>query len=1216
MGLILDGSNGVSASGNITGSYILGNGAFLTGISGGGGSSYSNSNVQAYLPTYNGNILLNNLSVTTVSSSLIPLSNVTQSLGNATNQWQELWVSNNTIYIGGTPLTVNSGNLQVSGSNVLITAPNATTNVSTISATGNVTAATLISTTNINSGGNVSATGNVNATNINATNAYITGVVSANGNVRGSNLATSGNVQGTYILGNGAFLTGIAASYGDANVESLLSGGTVSTNIVTTANVNANNIVATTLTGTLQTAAQPQITSVGTLTGLTVGGAIVGNALTINGTTLLEGNVNISGNVSIPGNITQINGNSGSFFGNSEGFGALYAGIPSGYTPQPQTIIQASSDYAGFSQINLQNISSGATASADYVVTGDNGNINTNFIDMGYTSSAYAGASQTGTLGNAPSASDGYLYVQGTSNANPGGNLVIGTTTPNRNVLIIAGGGNTANVVANIGPGVVSVTGSLNLTGAIISGANIRGAVLKGTGVDVTGGNILGATVSTTGNITGAYFIGNGSQLTGLPAGYSNADVAAYLPTYSGNLGVDFVTATGNIDAGSNYILGNGALLTGLVAGYSNIDAAAYLDSGTISTNIITTANISGDYILGNGALLTGLVAGYSNADAIGLLESGTLTTDIITTGNVSANNVSGTLETATQPNITSLGTLSSLAVSGAIATNILNVTSNAQVGNLNVTGNINLTGNVTQISGNSGQFFGDTYGFGALYAGIPVGYTVEPQTVIQASGDYNDYVQVNIQNINPGAYASGDFVVTGDVGDANAFFIDMGYASSTFDGSGANALGNLVGASDGYLYVQGGSSGVQGGNLVIGTNTVGRNILFTVGGGNTVNQVANMSASLFSVTGAIIATDNIRGVDLIADGNISAIGNITGTYFSGNGAGLANIQYGNIDNAYGNADVAAYLATSNAAITGSSISVSGNVTATDISGTLTTASQPNITDVGTLLGLNVNGAISASGNVTGALFIGDGGGLGNIQYANIAGAYGDSNVTSLLAGGTVSTNITTTANVSGGNIISTGVISTTGSIVSSGNLRSGNVNSVNSLTGTGLNISTGTATLGNITNANGNLVGNIGSSSNYFNTVFAQATSAVYADLAEKYTADALYEPGTVVSFGGTEEVTISELASDSKVAGVISANPSYLMNATLESEYVAVVALTGRVPCKVTGTIQKGDLIVSAGNGVATASASPSIGTVIGKALENFNGESGVIEVVVGRI
>jgi len=62
--------------------------------------------------------------------------------------------------------------------------------------------------------------------------------------------------------------------------------------------------------------------------------------------------------------------------------------------------------------------------------------------------------------------------------------------------------------------------------------------------------------------------------------------------------------------------------------------------------------------------------------------------------------------------------------------------------------------------------------------------------------------------------------------------------------------------------------------------------------------------------------------------------------------------------------------------------------------------------------------------------------------------------------------------------------------------------------------------------------------------------------------------------------------------------------------------VALTGRVPCKVTGTIQKGDLIVSAGNGVATASASPSIGTVIGKALENFNGESGVIEVVVGRI
>jgi hypothetical protein len=73
--------------------------------------------------------------------------------------------------------------------------------------------------------------------------------------------------------------------------------------------------------------------------------------------------------------------------------------------------------------------------------------------------------------------------------------------------------------------------------------------------------------------------------------------------------------------------------------------------------------------------------------------------------------------------------------------------------------------------------------------------------------------------------------------------------------------------------------------------------------------------------------------------------------------------------------------------------------------------------------------------------------------------------------------------------------------------------------------------------------------------------------------------------------------------------------MNAGLEADYVATVALTGRVPTRVTGTVRKGDLMVSAGNGVARAEADPRVGTVIGKALENHEGTEGVIEVVVGR-
>ena len=145
--------------------------------------------------------------------------------------------------------------------------------------------------------------------------------------------------------------------------------------------------------------------------------------------------------------------------------------------------------------------------------------------------------------------------------------------------------------------------------------------------------------------------------------------------------------------------------------------------------------------------------------------------------------------------------------------------------------------------------------------------------------------------------------------------------------------------------------------------------------------------------------------------------------------------------------------------------------------------------------------------------------------------------------------------------------------------------------------------------------IGNIGSATTGFNTVFAKATSAVYADLAENYAADTDYEPGTVLEFGGEFEVTLGTEGT-TRVAGVVSTNPAYLMNSAIEAEFAAPIALQGRVPCKVIGQVRKGDLIVSAGNGFAKASSTPSIGQVIGKAIENFDGDTGVIEVVVGRV
>jgi hypothetical protein len=161
-----------------------------------------------------------------------------------------------------------------------------------------------------------------------------------------------------------------------------------------------------------------------------------------------------------------------------------------------------------------------------------------------------------------------------------------------------------------------------------------------------------------------------------------------------------------------------------------------------------------------------------------------------------------------------------------------------------------------------------------------------------------------------------------------------------------------------------------------------------------------------------------------------------------------------------------------------------------------------------------------------------------------------------------------------------------------------------------------GNVTLGNVVNGGANGAGNIGSATTYFNTIFGKATTAQYADLAELYSADAEYTPGTVLDFGGNHEVTLSNTSSSTRIAGVVSTNPAHLMNSVLESQYAVAVALTGRVPTRVVGTVRKGDMMVSAGNGHAQACAVPAMGTVIGKALENFDGVSGTIEIVVGRL
>ena len=120
---------------------------------------------------------------------------------------------------------------------------------------------------------------------------------------------------------------------------------------------------------------------------------------------------------------------------------------------------------------------------------------------------------------------------------------------------------------------------------------------------------------------------------------------------------------------------------------------------------------------------------------------------------------------------------------------------------------------------------------------------------------------------------------------------------------------------------------------------------------------------------------------------------------------------------------------------------------------------------------------------------------------------------------------------------------------------------------------------------------------------------------MAEYYVADFDYDPGTVLEFGGEFEVTIAENGTQ-RVAGVVSTEPAYVMNSSCEGEHIVALALQGRVPTKVRGKINKGDMLVSGGEGYAKPSPTPIIGTVIGKALENFNGTEGLIEVAIGRL
>ena len=572
--------------------------------------------------------------------------------------------------------------------------------------------------------------------------------------------------------------------------------------------------------------------------------------------------------------------------------------------------------------------------------------------------------------------------------------------------------------------------------------------------------------------------------------------------------------SSGNVELYANADFSGPLNGTGLTYTNSNLALAITTVGGT-STLVAAGANTSIQF--NNSGTLQGSPY-FTILNGNGLL---THTGPYFSVGNVYANSgavvasqLTGSLMTNAQPNITSVGTLTSVSVSG-----------NANVGNLNTSGLVTATGNIR--------------GGNLITGGL-----------ISATGN------ANVGNI--GAAAGVFTTVTGSLTTAaQPNITSLGTLTSVSVSGNAN-VGNIN------------TSGVETASRFI-SNVATGTAPFTV---TSTTQVANLSVATaglatFATTANAVAGANVSGaVAFATTANAVAGANVSGqvTYAAtANAVAGANVSgsvaFATTANAVAGANVsgAVAFATTANAVAGANVSGTvANATYSISAGTVTTAAQPNITSTGTLASLTVTANVATAGIKT-----------DNYYYANgvsisFSGTYSNSNVAAYLP--------TFTGTIGAGTATHYGTTLTTGA-----------------------NTTAGTIT--------GNWSLSAGSKLN-----------STYADLAEYYESDSEYESGTVLEFGGDKEVTLAQDGT-TRVAGVVSTNPAYAMNANCQGVAVAI-ALQGRVPTKVRGIVHKGDMMVSAGNGFARTWNNPAMGTVIGKALENFEGIEGVIEVAIGRL
>jgi hypothetical protein len=829
-------------------------------------------------------------------------------------------------------------------------------------------------------------------------------------------------------------------------------------------------------------------------------------------------------------------------------------------------------------------------------------------------------------------------------------------TSGSSNVTVV---GPSANVAVGVnGTSNVAVFSSTGVyaTGLISAVGNIRGSYILGDGSQLTGlpatygdanvttllasfgnnvivstANITGENllalgqVSAFGNITGGYILGNGSQLTGLPATYTNANVVALLFAFGGNS----ISTTGTITSGN--ITGSNVLTGGIVSSTGNISSQRnLLTQGIVSAvgNIVTdgyfvgtfVGNVTGNFVIpgsntqvvfntnGNADAVGGMTynKGSNTFTVLGIVSSqgnviaGNVTTtgQVSATGNVTGGNLIGTLATSSQTNITTVGTLGSLSVTANI--NGGNVRTSGQV---SATGNItggnvsatNITGSILSVTGT--VLSTNVSATGNVTGGNLIGtLTTASQpgiTTVGTLGSLSVTANINGGNLTTTGQVSATGNITGHnltIGNVNA---GSNISASNFTGITASVTGNVTG---GNISTGGQISAVGNvtGNYILGNIAFASGLAASYGNSNVVTLLDNFGSNNISTTGniagGILTVNTITSGIVSATGNIDVIGNVNASFIS-------TVNLLNTTNSTG-ANTGALQVAGGASIN-KDLWVTGNVYAGNITGTVA-----NIITVQDPL-LYLYSATTYPYTYDIGFYSHFTGGTGNTyQHTGLVRDFND-NTWKLFSNvaeptfGVVTFNANTVYDA-----LQVGSITAIGNVSATGNITSAN-----------LSVSTGTITVGNIVNANGNVVGNIGSSNNYFDTVFAKATSALYADLAEKYATDSDYTIGTVVVLGGEKEITVTTSHGDERVAGVISENPAYLMNSDCDG---LAVALRGRVPVKVIGPVSKGDSLVTSPTPGMAASVGRSrdyAQAVFAKAIETdlTPGEKTIIAVIL---